>query len=158
MQNYTDELVKFHPLSTVQWHCVQNLWWHCYLFLFIAAYTALSATLLLCACLRQAPSMGSGASTQKDVGPTGIKDVHLNHAVTTKYMALSQHGKVQAEFLRRKQGLSDASVYSQDWNLICTRVHTPTHTHYMALSTRKRGWPLKRIYQHCRYVVTFVQS
>eukprot|EP00438_Fugacium_kawagutii_P015054 Skav217577 [mRNA] locus=scaffold129:176486:180644:- [translate_table: standard] len=42
--------------------------------------------------------MGSGAS-KRDVGPTGIKDVHLNHAVTKKYMALSQHGKVQAEYV-----------------------------------------------------------
>ena len=44
--------------------------------------------------------MGSGASRAACVGPTGIKDVTLNHTVTDKYMQLSQHGKVQAESLR----------------------------------------------------------
>ena len=45
--------------------------------------------------------MGSGASRAAcEVGPTGIKDVTLNHTVTDKYMQLSQHGKVQAESLR----------------------------------------------------------
>eukprot|EP00434_Breviolum_minutum_P027703 symbB.v1.2.024504.t1/scaffold2326.1/size131277/8 len=44
--------------------------------------------------------MGSGASRAAcEVGPTGIKDVTLNHTVTDKYMQLSQHGKVQAEYV-----------------------------------------------------------
>lgn len=44
--------------------------------------------------------MGSGASREKEqIGPTGIKDVHLSHALTEKYMGLSQHGKVQAEYV-----------------------------------------------------------
>jgi hypothetical protein len=48
--------------------------------------------------------MGSGASREKEqIGPTGIKDVHLSHALTEKYMGLSQHGKVQAEFLGCEQ-------------------------------------------------------
>ena len=52
-------------------------------------------------CLQACGAMGSGASRAAcEVGPTGITDVTLNHAVTDKYMRLSQHGKVQAESLR----------------------------------------------------------
>ena len=54
--------------------------------------------------------MGSGASREKQqVGPTGIKDVHLNHALTEKHMGLNQHGKVQAEFLGCEQA-ADACI------------------------------------------------
>lgn len=174
------ELVKFYPFSTVALRL--NLWchktqsfWHteihtihflvyriCVCFRFrntlslknmfnILSFQFKCYSVAL-SCFRQAPSMGSGASA--DVGPTGIKDVHLNHAVTKKYMALSQHGKVQAEFLRRKQGIAGPQwcLSGQDLNLarahhtqkLCGTFHTKSTGGRISgwISTAAALWPL----------------